>query len=452
MFDREDNIAEPMKILAAYLESNRSSYQSFRRRAVILFSNNIWTLMGCSVEAIFSDFEQVEAVVTKCYPKAVLFEDKLTNQELLEFVTNVGKGHINLGEYSLEATNINRNWTRERVPLSNNSMLRSGHVWSTRFDDANVHSYDALLAPQQPYYPDIFEAVKHWLPVPEYQGNSNPRKGEVILLLPETRAFLADATSNGKIMNVRIAGTKIEQLSMELKGAWWDEEGIHHFQERIAYDQVQLNVPESANRLEYVLSDSEGTIYDYQSEDEYRHTGLGRKRMVIGDLSLVNIVLDACRNGEGLRVEFKPFVDLEHVKLKEIIRTVVAFGNTQGGRIFLGIKDDCGLLGIDEQLAKWVEGEANEASCESYLGAIRGKIRDEVHGDLMLNFKQIVVDDRRIAIIEVSPAKEKPISIRQDMNLYIRRGSSNSKASPDEWKAIIGIQEGHFPFVRKLKS
>lgn len=444
MFDREYNITDPVKILAAYLESNRFSYLSLRRRAVIYFSNNKWTLLACTVEAIVSDIEPVEAVASKCYPQAVLFEDRLSNEGLLDFVKQVSEGRFCLGEYSLGATNTHRQWTRERVPLSNNHMLRAGQVWSARFDDVNVNSYEALLAPQQPYYPDLFEAVKNWLPFPVYHGSSDSRKGEVILLLPETRAYLADATFKGKVIDIQVAGTELNKLSLELKGAWWDEEGIHHFEEQVSNRLAQLSIPEFANRLEYVLADSEGAIYDRHYEDGYRHTGLGRKRIVSGDTSLVDIVREACRNGEGLQVEFKPFIELENDKLKEIIRAVVAFANTQGGRIFLGIDDDCGLLGIDGQLAKWAKAEPNEATCERYLGAIRGKIRDVVQGDPVLNFMQTVVDDCRIVVIEVSAAKEKPISIRQDKSLYIRRGSSNSKALPEEWKAIV-CSQNNFP-------
>lgn len=448
MFDRDHNIADPVKTLAAYLESNRSSYRSLRRRAVIYYSNSKWTLLACTVEGIVSDIEPVGAVASKCYPQAVLFEDRLSNGELLEFVKQASEGRFCLGEYPLEAINTHRNWTREQVPLSNRFMLRAGNVWSARFDDVNVNAYEALLAPQQPYYPDPFEAVKHWLPFPEYHGSSDGRKGEVILLLPETRAYLADATPHDNSLDIQVAGTELDKLSLELKGAWWDEEGIHHFEEKVSNGFTQLNIPATAKRLEYVLADSAGTIYDYQREDEYRHTGLGRKRMVSGDTSLVDIVREACGNGEGLQVEFKPFIDPENKKLEEIYKTVVAFANTQGGRIFLGIDNECGLLVIDEQLEKWAKAEPNEAACERYLGAMRGKIRDVVLGDPALLFMQTVVDGCKIAIIEVSAAKDKPISIRQDKSLYIRRGSSNSKASPEEWKAIICTQESNFSFLR----
>lgn len=447
MLRREYNITDPTKILAAYLESNRSSYRSLRRRAVVYFSSGKWTLLGCTVEAIVSDIEPV-AVASKCYPQAVLFEDRLSTEELLEFVEQVGEGRFCLGEYLLEAPNTQRHWSREHVPLSNNHMLRAGQVWSTRFDEANITSSEALLAPQQPYYPDLFEAVKYWLLFPVYHRSSDSRKGEVFLLLPETRAYLADAIPNGNVVEIRVSGSESAKLPLEIKGAWWDENGIHHFEDKVSNGVAQVNIPANAERLEYVLGDSKGTIYDYQHEDGYRHAGLGRKRIVSGDTSLIDVVREACRNGEGLQVEFKPFIEPENDKLKEIVKTVVAYANAKGGRIFLGIDDDCGLLGIDDQLGKWAKAEPDEAACERYLGTVRGKIRDVVQGDPTLRFMQTVVDGCKIAIIEVSSAKEKPVSIRQDKSLYVRRGSSNSKASPEEWKTIICTQKSDFSFLQ----
>ena len=330
-------------------------------------------------------------------------------------------------------------------------MPSAGQVWITKFADVTLNLTDTLIAPHQPFYPDIFEAVKHWLSYPIHLRGNDFRKGEIVLLFPETRAYLADATSEDGVMNIRIAGTKVKELSLELKGAWWDETGIHHFEINVNNCLAQLSIPVLANRLEYVLIDSNGEVYDRQYEDGYRHTGLGRKRIVNGDQALEEIVRLACREGEGLQIEFKPFIDLENGKFKEITKTVVAFANAQGGRIFIGIDDECGLLGIDKKLGEWAVANPNETECQRYLGAIGGKIRNGVMGEPILHFKQAVVDGHRIAIIEVDEAKVKPISIRDDKDkyhLYIRRGSSNSKATPEEWKSITGTSDNILQFSR----
>jgi hypothetical protein len=437
MFDREYNVTDPIETLTAFLDANQAGYQSLQRRAVIYLSNGKWTLRACTVEAITADTKSVENPITQSYPQAVLFEDRLSTEELVLFLKQVADGLFSLGEYSIEGTYQHRQWTKERVPLSNIYMRRAGYVWSAHFSDDNINTTSALLAPRQPYYPDLFEAVKHWLPFPVYNGSSDSRKGEVILLLPETRTFLADAVPNGDRLDIRVAGTEVNKLSLELYGAWWDENGIHHFHEKVIKGLAQLNIPETANRLDYVLADSAGVLYDFQYEDEYRHAGLGRKRILNGNTSLVDIVREACRNGEGLKAEFKSFIDPEHDKLKELVKTVVAFANSQGGFIFLGIDDDCGVVGIDEQLKKLAKSEVNESVCDQYLGKLRTKIRDVVQGEPALQFFQTIVDGQRVVIIQVAVAKVKPITIRQDTNLYMRRGASNLRVPPEEWKSVL---------------
>lgn len=444
MFDRKYNIANPVEEILGYLKANQSGWQSLRRRAVIYDSDGKWVLQACVVEGISVNRGEIKREASRCYARAVLFEDWLSLEELQNFIEQIMKGGFSLGNHRLEATANHCQWSKELLPLSNSYMPYAGYVWTSRFHDHINSMNGELLAPQQPYYPDLHEAVKDWLPFTMYHGSSDSRKGEVILLLPETRAYLEDAIPQGDAIDLRVAGVEINSLLLEVKGAWWDEEGIHHFSEKVSDGYARLSIPEDAKRLDYVLVGTDGAVYDFQQEDGYRHTGLGRNREADKDRAIANVVREACQGGEGPRVEFKPFIDPENDKLKEVVRTVVAFANTQGGEIFLGINDGCELIGIDEQLKKWAKAEADEAVCSRYLGVIRGKIRDELRGEVQMDFNQTVVDGCRVVVIGISEAKKKPVTISQDKGLYVRRGSSNSKASPEEWKAIICTAENNF--------
>lgn len=452
MIDREHNIPDATQKLAPFLDANQSGYQGFRRRAVLGKTNDQWSLVACAVEAITADGGKVDVVGSRYYPQVVLHEDWLSSDELLEFVGQVNEGCVNLGEHNLSATEPHRQWNRDQVPSRNIYMNRAGQVFSTRFDRSNTSIYGALLAPDQPYYPDIAEAGRDWLPFTVYHGSSDARNGEVFLLLPETRASLHEVTLEGEMLHVLIRGTRSKELTLLLKGAWWDDDGIHHFNANISTGSGQVRIPTTAARVEFVLTDETGTIYDYMREDNYRHQGIGRDRLTNANTGLVQMVREACQAGEGLHIEFKPFIELEsrknNEKLKEIVKTVVAYANAKGGRIFLGINDDCELQGIDEQLSKSVAGVADSDTCDKYLGILRGRIRDVVVGETKLSFKYTVVDGHLVAIIEVAEAREKPVCIRQDHYLYVRRGSSNTKASPDEWKNILGTNQLQWPNLR----
>lgn len=451
MSNQVNNVTEALKKLTTFVEENQSNRPTLCRRAVIYRSDEKWRLLVCTVEACVADFGIPPVETSKIYPQVILFEDWLSKEDFMDFVKQVSDGCCILGGYSLEQTSENIPWSSEYVSLSNIYMRKAGQVWTARFDQGFANTpREFLLASGQPYYPDLFEATKHWMRFPQYLDSSDSRKGEVILLFPETRAYFTDATEKEGMLEIRASGTELNKLPIAITGAWWDEDGIHHFEQKFTSDFVELQIPEHAHRLEYALIDDKGTLYDYQYEDGFRHAGLGRKRSGNVDTTLAKIVRDACISGEGSQVEFKPFVfpvdEKKNDKLHEIYKTVVAFSNAEGGRVFLGINNDCGLDGVDAKLGEWAESKSDEFTCERYLGALRGKICDVVCGDPVINFHHTIVDDYRIIIIEVATAKEKPITIRQDMNLYIRRGSSNSKVSPTEWKAIVCTQNNSSVF------
>jgi predicted HTH transcriptional regulator len=150
-------------------------------------------------------------------------------------------------------------------------------------------------------------------------------------------------------------------------------------------------------------------------------------------------------DGEGLHVEFKPFVEPEQklgtdchkTKLREIVTTVVAFANTDGGHIYLGVNDDCSVMGIEQGLRAWAKTSINDATIKRYLGALKSKIKDIVHGEVTLCLSHARIDGVLVAIVEVPPAASKPVTIRQDDHLYMRTGSSNRKVPPDRWKSIL---------------
>ena len=72
-----------------------------------------------------------------------------------------------------------------------------------------------------------------------------------------------------------------------------------------------------------------------------------------------------------------------------------------------------------------------------YLGALKSKIKDIVHGEVTLRLSHTRIDGSLVVVIEVPPAVRKPITIRQDNHLYARTGASNRQVSPEHWKNIL---------------
>ncbi len=442
--EREYSRDKPPGILTEHLGRNRD-FHVFRRRAVLTTSNNKWCLVCCAVEAFESEDDLPPPSDSHRYTQTILYEDFLTGGECLEFANQLQGGHIQFGDICPDPAE-NPNWSVEFVPLTNNHMTRAGHVVELAFSTrANWSSGSALLNPTEPYYPNLDEAARAWLPFPVYHGHSDGRNNRILFLLPQTVAFIANAvTSHNGALEVEVRGTGAASLPLLVKGAYWEGPRLHQIQADVMQGRASLAVPEGIDWFEYHLIGEDGTHYDFQREDQFGHTGLGRQRLSPEKMNLVEQVRAACDGGEGLNVEFKPFVspgeqmaERRKTKLRELITTVVAFANTKGGRIYLGVEDDCGLAGIDQGFRKWAESDVGKKPLARYLGALKSRIKDLVHGEITATVNCIELDGVHVAIVEVPQAANKPVRIVDDNHLYIRTGANNRKAPPELWRSIL---------------
>lgn len=417
----------------------------FHRRAVLTKDgSNQWGLVCCTVEEVASDVAPVMA--NKQYPNALLFEDMLTGDQCLSFVTQLGQGRAEFGELMLSRVS-RMQWKSKVVPIQNDDMNRAGGVIELPFEgEHKATNVSPLLHVEQPYYPDIYEAARDWLPFRTYHGSGDGRNDGVTFLLPEGRAYIGTASSlaDGGI-ELAICGSEAALLALTVKGAWWVGPNIFHFDLVVIDSRVTLNLPHNLTRLDLVLLDATGVVYDFHREDAYAVHRLVIGRQTLNHVGLAGDVQQAAGEGEGVTIEFKPFVDFGKLKngdggsskLGEVIETVAAFANTKGGSIFLGIEDDCTISGIDQGLQKWAKSSVDEGVIAQYLNALRGKIRDCLRGDVELALSSVTIDNVRVAVIKVAPAKTPPICIKDSQYLYARMGANNRKVPPDEWRAIL---------------
>ena len=233
-------------------------------------------------------------------------------------------------------------------------------------------------------------------------------------------------------------------MRLQVKGAYWDGLRLYQVQANVKDGSAILAIPESTNRYEYHLIGEDGVHYDFQSEGEFGHSGLGRQRLSSEKVTPVQQVRFACDGGEGLHVEFKPFIDPRErtadrrkTKLRELITTVVAFANTKGGRVYLGVDDNCSVTGIDRGLRKWADSDVGEDSLARYLGTLKSKIKDLVHGEIAATVTYAEFGDVHVVIIEIPQAAEKPVRIIDDNHLYVRTGASNRKVPPEQWRSVL---------------
>lgn len=139
---------------------------------------------------------------------------------------------------------------------------------------------------------------------------------------------------------------------------------------------------------------------------------------------------------ETENIEFKSQVT------DEIYKEVIAFANTDGGTIYIGIDDNGNAIGLDN-----VD--------ETYTRITNG-IRDAIQPDVTM-FIKYTLQDNQVVKISVSEGSYKPYYLKskglKPSGVYIRQGTSSAQASPEQIRQMIKDSDGDiFEEMRSIEQ
>ena len=113
---------------------------------------------------------------------------------------------------------------------------------------------------------------------------------------------------------------------------------------------------------------------------------------------------------------------------RSVLRTLVAFANSAGGHLILGVADDRKIIGV--------EGPLDEEDRLSNL------IADSISPRLVPSIEMITVEEKTLLVVEVFLSGMRPHSLKaegQQSGTYVRLGSTNRLADP---QLIAELQRG----------
>ncbi|MRW88423.1 hypothetical protein GJ699_00295 [Duganella sp. FT80W] len=444
--------SEPPEILLNYLRKY-AFQRMFRRRTVVSLNASSSSLIGCTIQ--WMPTEQKESSQTDLhYSNALLSEEWMTGSECQEFLLELKEGWRIADQLNVKSPQ-SFNWQSQQRASLNESMNEAGWTVSLRLDDSQiVQPLTQLAKVGLPYYSDVISATQEWLGLRTFHGLSDSRVQHLVFLLPQNEAYVGSSDlSHEGYLTLRIDGSEVGKLGLSVLGKAWDGMSNHQICARVVNGATLLRLPPATQALEFVLIDEAGQVFDFHKEHLHMQDHGGRRILNTNSLGNVTKIQAAALAGEGVQIEFKPFVepdqrlsqDKGRTKLYEIIATVVAFANTVGGTIYLGIDDSCQIVGIDqEKLRAWGKEAISPSLMNRYLGALRAVIKDNIEGAVNVEVTAILVDEKYIVLIDVAEAVIKPLNLRQDYVLYCRRGASNSKIPPSQWTGIFDFPRSPF--------
>lgn len=127
---------------------------------------------------------------------------------------------------------------------------------------------------------------------------------------------------------------------------------------------------------------------------------------------------------------------------EEIYKEVIAFANTDGGIVYVGIDNDgnaVGLTDVDNEYTRITNG-----------------IRDAIMPDVTM-FVRFTVQENKVVRITVSEGSNKPYYLKgkglKPSGVYVRQGTSSVPASPEQIRQMIKDSDGDtFEEIRSLEQ
>lgn len=285
---------------------------------------------------------------------------------------------------------------------------------------------DSLSKLRLPLFPSGMEAINTFfeLNIPEdwHRVESN-----VHLLLPDYRA---------RIKNLRLAGNRVT-VEVETKEASQKDVLVKFYCKRENRSYTSEDLPLEDGCASYVTDDEpvqveahilsavDGDSIDRRRFD-YRYPSRD-EGLIIEETEAW--LLGTISKGENANVEFKR--ELDKANPGEFLETVVAFANTGGGIIFLGVDDNCRITGFKEN----VDARIVDLIAEYCDPSIEVQIDSEV-----------LVQGIPITLVKVPEGANKPYTLK-DRGIFVRRGSSDRQIKRTELDDMYTEKQSLSPYM-----
>jgi hypothetical protein len=281
--------------------------------------------------------------------------------------------------------------------------------------------YHALSKLGLPLYPNSTEAIISFMGLKRYrdwhQLNSNFE-----VRVPDFRARIKSLRLAGTRVTLEVESRELSESDLRAKFFCRNEDNSYNSDDLPINKGKATYVTETEPTIveAHLLSAVDGEVIDTRSFN-YKYPSLEGGIMIEDN---VTQLIDIISRGENENVEFK--VMLAAKNRRNFLASVVAFANTSGGTIFIGVRDDCKIVGFGED--------------------VKAKIEDLIDGNcepsIKVQIKQLPLQDNiPITIVEVPEGQNKPY-ILANAGIFVRRGSSDRQIKRTELDDIITRRHG----------
>lgn len=135
-----------------------------------------------------------------------------------------------------------------------------------------------------------------------------------------------------------------------------------------------------------------------------------------------------------MRMNESETIELKEIYTPDLKKEVVAFANTNGGTIFIGVQDDGEIKGLDNA----------DFIMQQISNALRDSIRPDV--SIFTNVELVQKENKNILKLTVHQGTKKPYYLSdkglKPSGVYVRSGTTSAPASEDAIRMMIKMTDG----------
>jgi len=413
------NVEEFANELIQKIEARRDRYGSVLVKSAIVRNDDMWENYVTKVLPLHkSDSYILKERLHYC--NFVLFEVIISLDELVDIVKKLpdkGTGVITLGDYEV-AVSVNGLQKGDKYDSGREYLDVGWFFEKYQYRGQKSFYREPVVAKDLPLFPNFSTAIK------EFVGIDLQRYSDllgIVICLPYYGA---------KIQEVNIGSTEI-RLKIETKGVasenvlgkLYCERGEErtHVDIELADGMGTASVGFKPDTL-YValLSKMNEEILDIR---EYHSSWERMSKGVVIDIPEYEI-RELIRRGETETIEFKQKIG----KPQEFAETFVAFANTKGGVILLGVDDHSKIVGFSEK---------------GYEDTITNILRSHCIPQVKCEISEMRLNDDDIIVVRVEEGKDKPYFVREK-GPYIRANATDRVATRHELDEIYSYRQSGY--------
>jgi hypothetical protein len=327
---------------------------------------------------------------------------------------------------------------------------RGSHRWSglqiTSRRDREPNRQDIYL-PQDPVvgfdlepYWGASHAIGDWIFDAEASSpasNSVPNSDSLIITVPDTRARIIGARWTPGKLRINTEVNTPDKIQMQI--AQLGSAQRHQLLD--GNQNSDILIPNDTREILVYLVDQGGDCITQLHIDSMHRT--------FGDITADESNLDRAvielGRGENERVEYKPFMSPNNDKETEFVATAIAFANTLGGTVYVGVHDRNGSPYGSAALHKLFKGESKPL--EAQAARLQWLITNKIKPIPTFSIQTLQAWGEPVVSVSIERSREGPCSTHEN-HYFVRRAATNYRPDANELQQLLS--RGTYPFSSEM--